>query len=430
MTTNATPSASSSRKLSRLPPAILRQLQAEVGPRFATEAQRLFFESHAPEVLYSGAMGAGKSRIGCEKVWALALRNPGAQFAIVRKVAASLTATTEQTFWRDVAYPPFLVARNRSERWVDVALPGKEPSRVWFFGLDPDPITGVPSKVGSFDGAAIFVDEAVELTEADWIMLLGRLRDPRMPWHQLMAATNPGGPNHWLKKRFTPPLPGQRDYFHATAADNRLLPEDYRASIAGLPDTVHGRRLGKGLWVAAEGVIYTFPDSQVRTPEQSHWKRIVAGIDWGYVHAFACEIVGQSGSGRLAVLGELYEHGRLLEDLIPTLLRLQTALHIDAFYADPSEPEYIAACQRAGLMVIPATNDVSPGIEAVATAIAAGMTIDPACRGLLDELPEYRWATERGSGGFKEQPVKEGDDACDALRYAVMGLTGGVLLHV
>lgn len=404
------------------------EIQAELGPpRHSSQAALGFFESRALEVLFSGAAGAGKSRVGCEKIWYLARRYPGTQFAIVRKVAASTAATTEQTFWTWVADPSLITGRNRSERWVDIV----GGSRIWFFGLDPDSVTGIPSKIGGFEGGAIFVDEAVELTEADWTMLLTRLRDPRMPWHQLMAATNPAGPNHWLKKRFTPPLPGQRDYFHATAADNRLLPEDYRASIAALPDTVHGRRLGKGLWVAAEGVIYTFPDSQIRTPEQSHWKRIVAGIDWGYVHAFACEIVAQSGSGRLAVLGEVYEHGRLIEDLIPTLLRLQAALHIDAFYADPSEPEYIAACQRAGLSVIPATNDVSPGIEAVATAIAAGMTIDPACRGLLDELPEYRWATERGSGGFKEQPVKEGDDACDALRYAVMGLTGhGVLLHV
>ena len=242
------------------PPHLLRALRSELGPDFANDSQRAFFDSHAPEVLYSGAMGAGKSRIGCEKIYWLALHHPGAQFAIIRKAKASLTATTQRTFFRDVLRASTVTGRNKTEDWIEVALPGKEPSRIWFMGLDPDPITGVPSKVGSFDGAAVFVDEAVELTEADWILLIGRLRDPRMPWHQIMAATNPSSPNHWLKRRFTPGMPGQRDYFHATAADNRFLPDDYQAAIAGLPNNVFGQRLGQGLWVMAEGAIYTFPD--------------------------------------------------------------------------------------------------------------------------------------------------------------------------
>lgn len=378
-------------------------------------------------------MGAGKSRIGCEKVHYLALEHPGAQFGIVRKTAHSLSATTARTFWRDVVRPGYIVARNKSEGWVEVSRgPKRDASRIWFMGLDTDPETGVASKVGSFDGACIFVDEAVELTEADWILLLGRLRDPRIPWHQLMAATNPGSPNHWLKRRFTPPVPGERDYFHATALDNRLLPADYQKAIAGLPDNVYGKRLGQGLWVAAEGVIYNFPPEQVASPApDTRWKRVVAGIDWGFVHSFACEIVGVTGSGRLSVLGEVYRSGTLLEDLIPVLLRLQDVLGIEAFYADPSEPEYIATCQRRGLSVIPATNDVLPGINAVSAAIRQGLTIDPACAGLLTELPNYRWAPERTTGGFKEKPVEEGDDACDALRYAVMALAeSGVLVYV
>ena len=377
-------------------------------------------------------MGAGKSRIGCEKVYSLALRYPGAQFAIVRKTKSSLALTTQRTFFRDVAKRGDIKGRNKSEDWIEIARGDNEPSRIWFVGLDPDPVTGVPSKIGSMDAAAIFLDEAVECTEADWILLLGRLRDPRMPWHQLMAATNPGAPSHWLYQRFWPPTTGRRDYFHATAQDNRFLPADYLESIAGLPDNVFGKRLGQGLWVAAEGAIYAFPPEQIRTPDPgTKWKRIVAGVDWGYVHAFACEIVGVTGSGRLAVLGELYRHGNLIEDLIPSLLRLQDALGIEAFYADPSEPEYIAACQRKGLHIIGATNDVAPGINAVAAAMRQGMTIDPACAGLLTELPNYRWAPERSTGGFKDKPIEEGDDACDALRYAVMALAeAGVLLYV
>ena len=60
--------------------------------------------------------------------------------------------------------------------------------------------------------------------------------------------------------------------------------------------------------------------------------------------------------------------------------------------------------------------------DAVAAAIQDGMTVSPSCQGLLGEIPGYTWQPNRG-GGFKEEPVKVNDDACDALRYLLMGRT-------
>ena len=190
--------------------------------------------------------------------------------------------------------------------------------------------------------------------------------------------------------------------------------------LSNLPDTAAGKRLGKGEWAAAEGAIWHLPDDQVRAHGDTRFHRVVAGLDWGFVHPLACEVVGQTGSGRLAVVAEVYAQGRLVRDVIPALHELREKHHISVFYADPSEPAYILECQQAGLPVVPANNDVDPGIQAVATAIVKGMTVDPSCQGLLGEIPGYTWAPARG-GGWKEEPIKINDDACDALRYAVMG---------
>jgi phage terminase large subunit len=382
---------------------------------FANDQQREFFESQAPEVLYSGAMGAGKSRILCEKAWDVACRFPGVTVGIFRKVAASLASTTERTFWTEVADTRRISSRNKSESWLEL----DNGSRVYFMGLDADPVTGVPSKVGSLNLGAAYVDEAIELNSADWTMLQGRLRDPHIPWHQLGAATNPGPPKHWLRLRFYPPTE-DRVYLHATAHDNRFVPEDYLRRIAELPDDAYGRRLGKGEWVGAEGVIWQLPDAQVHDVP-GPWKRVVAGVDWGFVHAFACEVIGQSGSGRLHVIDEVYQRGRTIDQIIGTLQLVRELHGITKFYADPSEPAYILQCQRAGLPVEEARNDVAPGIGAVSMAIAQGMTVSPACRGLLEELPGYVWAPNR-AGGYHERPVEQGDDACDALRYGVVAL--------
>jgi hypothetical protein len=108
-----------------------------------------------------------------------------------------------------------------------------------------------------------------------------------------------------------------------------------------------------------------------------------------------------------------------VDEVIPLLLSLRDRWKIEMFYADPSEPAYILQCQRAGLPMIAAKNDVDPGLQAVAVAIKAGMTVSSDCQGLLGEIPSYTWAPNRG-GGFKEEPVKVNDDACDAWRYGVM----------
>lgn len=402
-------------RLAAVPPAVLRSLRAQLGPTFANEQQRRFFASRAPEVLYSGAYRAGKSRIGCEKAYSLARRYPGIPIGIFRKTAASLAASTERTLLHDVIPRREIVSHNRTERWYELA----NGSRIWMFGLDPDPITGVPSKVGSVELGWAFIDEAAEVTEGDWVMVKGRLSWPGVPYHQIAAATNPASPTHWLKLRFTPPTE-QRVYLHASTFDNPLLPSDYVADASAAADDYLKRRYILGEWVGAEGVIWTVPDDQVRVTE-GPWKRIVAGIDWGFVHAFACEVVGQSGSGRLAVIDEVYERGRTIDRIIPALQFIRERHDIAVFYADPSEPAYIAQCRAAGLPVEPARNDVAPGIGAVSMAIARGMTVAPSCRGLLGELPGYTWAKSRG-GGFYEKPIEINDDACDALRYAVASL--------
>ena len=407
-----------------VPAPVLRQLSSELAIplEYASPSHWEFFNSRHAELVASGWMGAGKSRVLCQKAWNVAKTYPGVTVGLFRKAQNSIAATTERTFERDVVDRTYISpghdGRNKSEHWWGLT----NGSRIYFLGLDPDPITGVPSKVGSLDLGWAGVDEAVELSEEDWIMLLGRLRDPRMPWHQLAAATNPGPPKHWLRLRM---LAEPEKRLFLTIKGNKFLTPEYVEMLATLPDTAAGRRLGKGEWSAAEGAIWNLPDSQVvRIPqpdpaEPSPFKAVHAGVDWGFVHAFACEVVAQSGSGRLATVAEVYQHGNTLPELIPHLLRIKEQWKVTMFYGDPSEPAYILQCNQAGIPMQAADNDVDPGLQAVATAIKAGMTVSPDCAGLLGEIPGYTWAPNRG-GGFKEEPVKVNDDACDALRYGVM----------
>ena len=408
--------------------AVYEQL-ANMGPRgsvhvpypvtWASPEHRRFFESETPEILGAGQMGSGKSRVLVEKAWWLGLSYPGAELAIIRKVHKDLALTTERTFWTEVAKSELIIRRNGTDHWVDFGS-RSHPSRLWFLGLDHDPVTGQPSKIGSANLDWAGVDEAIQLDETDWIMVGGRLRRQTLPYRQLAAVTNPAWPQHWLKLHFTP---GIADREYVDLRDNAFLPADYPARLAAMGDSADAKRLAQGLWVAAEGVIWTLEDSQVRSVE-GPFRHVHAGVDWGFVHAFACEVVGQTSIGRLSVLAEVYEHGATVGDVIPYLIELRDRHEVEMFYADPSQPEHILQCQRAGIPMQPATNDVLPGINAVTEAITHGLTVDPSCAGLLSELPGYVWMPARG-GGLQERPVEVGDDACDALRYAVMSFGPG-----
>lgn len=306
------------RPLAGLSDERLRALRRDLAPEFANEQQRAFFDSRHPEVLYSGAFGAGKSRILVEKALALGRRHPGAPLGIFRKVRASLAATTQVTFLQS-ARPGELVRRNKTEGWYELA----NGSRFWLLGLDADTETGVPSKVGSLDLAFAFVDEAVELEEADWMMLLGRLRHPGVPYRQIGAATNPSTPDHWLKRRFTGDHP-DRLYLSAPTAANRFLPPDYVARMQGLTG-IYRERYVMGGWVALSGGLFdpahirrdpvprTFSGGQL-VPDL---RRIVVAVDpavtsRGDSDETGIVVAGVDHDGRAHVLADL--SGRMPPD--------------------------------------------------------------------------------------------------------------------
>jgi hypothetical protein len=174
-----------------------------------------------------------------------------------------------------------IVRSNKTEGWYELA----NGSRFWFLGLDPDPVTGIPSKVGSLDLAFAFVDEAVEVTEADWMMLLGRLRFPNVPFHQIGAATNPADPSHWLKRRFDAPST-DRLMLHARTTDNRMLPARLPRAHGGLLRAVRGALRPGPVDQRRRSALEPRHDPAGQAPEMFRegkrvpdFQRIVVGVD-------------------------------------------------------------------------------------------------------------------------------------------------------
>src|SRR5690606_8879807 len=113
----------------------------------------------------------------------------------------------------------------------------------------------------------IFVDEATELNSNDWQTLVSRLRGKVMPVSKIIGACNPDAPTHWLKLRcdsgHTKLMETRHEHNPLYYTDDGIMTPEGKAYIRKL-DSLTGlmhRRLRKGEWAAAEGIIYDTYDA-------------------------------------------------------------------------------------------------------------------------------------------------------------------------
>ena len=414
-------------------------------------AAKQLLESRAPEILLSGPAGTGKSRACLEKLHLQALKYPKMKGLIVRKTLASL-GTTALATWREHVAAEALA--NGTVRWYGgsserpPAYQYRNGSEVVVGGMDK------ATKIMSSEYDVAFAQEAIELTEDDWEAITTRLRRGRLPYQQIIADTNPDAETHWLNVRANH---GGTLMLHSKHEDNPIyfdadghMTEAGRDYIEGKLDRLTGvryLRLRKGLWVAAEGMIYEGWDPSVhlvdRFPIPDAWARWWS-VDFGFTHPFVLQCWAEDGDGRLWLYREIHHTGRLVEDHARQILSIVAP---DGTWVEPRpraivcdhDAEGRATLERhLGMSTAPAHKAVTAGIQAVQArlkvagdgkprlAIMRDSVVErdqgrvdarkPACT--AEEIPGYVWAVKPG-GVLKEEPVKDDDDGCDALRYVV-----------
>jgi len=410
------------------------------------DKQKLFLETPCTEVLYSGAVGAGKSRALCEKGFLLNLLYPGNRGLIVRKEFTTIPASTLKTLLEEVIPPHMIVKHDTQKHFIvhktgHYDRAGKEIySEIWYFGLDKKASQDYNTKILSTQWGWIGVDEIVEITEADYDVLKTRLRF-KIPYlsdaendeviRPIFGATNPDGPTHWLYKKFFEETKTNRLVVLTTAYENPKLPAKY---ITELEDTLTGltrERLLNGKWVQAEGIIYKSFDPVKHVIDSEYpredggflrldeYKYYIVGADSNYPKPRAAVFIGVTGDGRVHVLDEFYREGAFVQDLKRWLEEWKTKVkwYNIRVYHDPSDAEAIKILHTQGINVFKAVNAVVPGISSVSYYFDTNkIRIHKKCTGLIKELQGYKWKKDAEG----EQPDKDTPDhACDALRYAI-----------
>lgn len=417
------------------------------------------FARRDDEVLISGPAGTGKSRACLEKLYVTAVLNPGMRGLIVRKTLVSLGSTALKT-WRQHVIPEAL--ETGSVKFYG-GSPEEPPqyvfnngSRVVIGGMDHW------SRIMSSEYDMVYVQEATELTPDDWEALTTRLRNWQISYQQILADCNPDIPTHWLKRRCESGsclmLESRHEDNPTLFTQQGVVTERGRSYIKKL-DALTGvrlHRLRRGLWVAAEGVIYDEFDSTVHLVDTIHtdsgWSHYWS-VDFGFTNPFVWQCWAEDPDGRLYLHREIYRTRRTVDEHAKEISRLVTgtACARPADVICDHDAEGRAQLERdLGIGTSAANKTVTEGIQAVQRRLRPADDGRPrlflchTARAEMDdelstarlptstveELPGYIWDTRAGKPP-KEQPRKENDHGMDATRYMVAAkdLTGSVRLR-
>jgi len=418
------------------------------------------FKSKEAEVLYAGPAGTGKSKCLLEKLHAVMMKYPGARGLIVRKTLASLGSTALVTYEEHVAKEHLA---NGEVKWFGGSAKEaacyryQNGSRIVVGGMDKS------MKIMSSEYDIVYAQEATELLEEDWEAITTRLRNGKMPYQQIIADANPDVPTHWLKLRCDK---GKTKHIRSRHEDNPMLfhqnPDgttggltekgaSYISKLDALTGVRH-MRLRKGIWCAAEGLVYEEFDPEVHLHKQIKvppisWTRYIT-VDFGYTNPMVVQFWAEDEDGNLYLYKELYKTKITVDQMAPIIkeaMNLKREPRPRMIICDHDAEGRAVLERELGMSTKSAKKSVEDGIQAVKRRLrvneATGKPGLFICREALverdqalsdakkptcseQEIVGYIW--DRGtsiaqSAGKppKEQPVKADDHGMDALRYMV-----------
>ena len=383
------------------------------------ETQRAFHNSNAKIRIYSGAFRAGKTLAGCHESIKIALKYPGVVGAICRLTNPDLRRTTRKTFFECIeSYQKklpqgifigdeqFGVSDGiRGFRKGDNEYQFVNGSRILFMHTEN------ALRLGSLELGFFFIDEAVEVDEDVYTMLVGRLSQPIGPRIGFLVS-NPDSEHHWLYKKFNS---SHVEVFYANTYENIHLPSDYTQTLELDYDDDEQTRYLHGKWGSFKGRIYKeFDGGNIKEFDiDPQWDKYI-GVDLGVVHATALiGIYHDTINDIIYINWEFHETNIDSNEIIEELTRRDIQRdHVIA--VDPSCKDAIMRMRKAGLNAISANNSVNEGIRVVKSYLKGKCFIHPRCVKLIKELSSYRYKKT------EEKPVKHDDDGVDAMRYGIM----------
>jgi phage terminase large subunit len=283
-------------------------------------------------------------------------------------------------------------------RATDFVYTFKNGSYIELFGLEDEGKARGPGR------DILFINEANLITKPLFDQLAMRTTG------QIFLDWNPADFNSWVYEIADNP---KNKRIHSTYKDNihnlSRAQIEYIEHYKTLPDDFMWKVYGLGERGAAKELIYTTWKYYSDDPPGGD---VFYGLDFGFVHPAALiKITHYEGANY--VEEKLYQSNLINPELFA---RIKAIVPKDApIYADSAETKTIEEMYKAGFNIHPADKDVWAGIVGVKSY---PLFVKHGSSNLISELQGYKWKKDKNDN-ILEEPVKERDDATDAMRYGI-----------
>lgn len=237
-----------------------------------------------------------------------------------------------------------------------------------------------------------------------------------------LFISTPKGFNHFYDLYNMQEKDSSYKSFHFTSYDNPHIPveELEREKLSKPEDTFAQEYMAD--FRKSEGLVYkefnrekhVFNDDTLALNARASAVATLVGIDWGYTNPAAVLKCYKDRDAHYWFVEEYYKTNRMTEDIIEYAKSMRGTY----YYADPAESDRIEMLRRSGVNVREVSKDVEAGLDSVRALFKTDrIHIHSSLINLISELETYRYADKKPDQNEKEEPVKEHDHACDAMRY-------------
>ena len=305
-------------------------------------------------------------------------------------------------------------------------------NKYYLFGANNEKSQDVVQGMTSAGG---LLDEAALMPESFVSQVMARMS---VEGAKVWFNCNPKGPRHWFKVDYIDRAKERRLLvLHFTMDDNLSLSERMKERFRRQFKGVFYKRNILGLWVTAEGVIYSMFDEEKHKIHEkpTNLTALYIGVDYGNSNATTFTLVGQTIKREAVVLKEYYHSGRDSTKKAPSeyardFLKFLEEVHAEYstklkyIFIDPSAQGFKLEIFKVlpryyHKMIVAAKNDVIPGIEAVSSLMEDNrFYVMASCENVLKELESYAWDSKAADRG-EDVPIKQFDHTLDGIRYVI-----------
>ena len=235
--------------------------------------------------------------------------------------------------------------------------------------------------------------------------------------------STPNGFNHFYDLTLMDGQNPDWKYFHFTSLDNPHLPADeLEAMRLEMTEDRYAQEI-LGEFRKKEGLVYKEfrRESHVvsELPDDFECLTTLGGVDWGHTHPCAVITIKKDYNGNYWVTDEFYKTGRTEEEIIEAVV----SRDFNKVFPDSENASGCEGLKRRGVNVREVRKgkgSVQSGISKVQELIKQNrLKVLSSCINVITEFESYSYPDDKGKIA-NENPLKEGDDAMDAIRYVLM----------